>query len=158
MDREVGGSGVDIEQLPSNPWPGTTSGLFLRWIKLAAWRRDIFEWNGRFSVRRGIFWLAIVSLAVSATESASAQKAAGSAQAGARFAEIWCSGCHAVELRTTRSGGIAPDFPSIANRRSTTARSLDAFLRKSHDKMPNFVLDREDAADVVAYLMSLKRR
>lgn len=109
-------------------------------------------------MRRRILWLAVVSLSLSAAGSASAQKAVGSAQAGARFAEIWCSGCHAVELRTTRSGGIAPDFPSIANRRSTTARSLHAFLRQSHDKMPNFVLDPDDAADVVAYLMSLKRR
>jgi cytochrome c len=82
----------------------------------------------------------------------------GSVEAGRRFAEIWCSGCHAVELKTTRSGGIAPDFPTIANRRSTTSRSLHAFLQKSHDKMPNFVLEKEDASDVVAFVLSLKRK
>jgi cytochrome c len=79
-------------------------------------------------------------------------------ESGQRFAEIWCSGCHAVELRTTRSGGIAPDFPTIANRRSTTPRSLHTYLRKQHDKMPNFVLEKEDAADVVAFIISLKRK
>jgi mono/diheme cytochrome c family protein len=109
-------------------------------------------------VRRRFFWVVIAGMTAGLAVNAFAQKAAGSAQAGARFAEIWCSGCHAVELKTTRSGGIAPDFPTIANRKSTTARSLHAYLKQSHDKMPNFVLDKEDADDVVAYLMSLKRR
>ncbi len=85
-----------------------------------------------------------------------AQPLIGNAEAGRRFAEIWCSGCHAVELRTTRSGGIAPDLPSIANR--ATSRSLKSFLRKRHEKMPNFVLDKEDTDDVVAYILSLKRK
>ena len=92
------------------------------------------------------------------SSTALAQKAAGDVEAGRRFAEIWCSGCHAVELRTTRSGGIAPDFPSIAGRRTTTARWLRVYLGKPHDKMPNFVLDKEDTDDVVAFLMSLKRK
>jgi cytochrome c len=87
----------------------------------------------------------------------SAQKAIGSADAGRRFAEIWCSGCHAVELRATRAGGIAPDFPTIVSRTSTTARSLRAYLGKRHEKMPNFVLDKDDTDDLVAFLMSLKR-
>jgi len=81
-----------------------------------------------------------------------------SVEAGRRFAEIWCSGCHAVELKTTRSGGIAPDLPTIANKRSTTSRSLHAFLLTSHKKMPNFVLEKEDATDVIAYILSLKLR
>ena len=82
----------------------------------------------------------------------------GDAASGRRFAEIWCSGCHAVELKTTRSGGIAPDFPSIANMPSTTALSLNVFLRTSHKTMPNFMLERDDADDVVAYILSLKRK
>jgi len=81
-----------------------------------------------------------------------------SVEAGRRFAEIWCSGCHAVELKATRSGSIAPDLSTIANKRSTTSRSLHIFLQKSHNKMPNFVLEKEDAADVVAYVLSLRAK
>lgn len=102
--------------------------------------------------------LLIVAAGTILSSAALAQQAAGDADAGRRFAEIWCSGCHAVELRTTRSGGIAPDFPSIAGRRATTARWLRVYLGKPHDKMPNFVLDKEDTDDVVAFLMSLKRK
>lgn len=87
-----------------------------------------------------------------------AQTQTGSVDAGLRFAEIWCSGCHAVELKTTRSGGLAPDFPTIVSRRTTTARSLRVYLGNPHDKMPNFVLNKEDADDVIAFLMSLKRK
>ena len=102
--------------------------------------------------------LLIVATGVALSSAAFAQTTTGNVDAGRRFAEIWCSGCHAVELRTTRSGGIAPDFPSIVSRRSTTARWLRAYLSKPHDKMPNFVLEKEDTDDVVAFLMSLKRK
>lgn len=109
-------------------------------------------------MRSAILRLLIVATGMALSSAALAQKPAGSADAGRRFAEIWCSGCHAVELRTTRSGGIAPDFPSIVSRRSTTARWLRVYLGKPHDKMPNFVLDKEDTDDVIAFLMSLKRK
>ena len=82
----------------------------------------------------------------------------GDATQGRQFAETWCSGCHAVELRTTRSGNVAPDFWSIANRRSTTARWLRTFLYSQHKKMPNFEIELDDAADVAAYILSLKRK
>jgi cytochrome c len=108
----------------------------------------------RFAIER----LLIVAAGTILSSAAFAQNTTGNVEAGRRFAEIWCSGCHAVELRTTRSGGIAPDFPSIAGRRATTARWLRVYLGKPHDKMPNFVLDKEDTDDVVAFLMSLKRR
>ncbi len=109
-------------------------------------------------MRSAIVRLLIVATGMTLSSAALAQKATGSVDAGRRFAEIWCSGCHAVELRATRSGGIAPDFPTIASRRATTARSLRVYLGKPHDKMPNFVLDNEDADDVIAFLMSLKRK
>ena len=103
----------------------------------------------------GLVFLFLGAVAL-APAPAPAQKASGNADAGRRFAEIWCSGCHAVELRTTRSNAIARDFPTIVIQRSTTSRSLRAYLGRRHEKMPNFVLDKEDTDDVVAYLMSLK--
>jgi mono/diheme cytochrome c family protein len=93
-----------------------------------------------------------------AVQPSSAQSMKGDAAAGQRFAETWCSGCHAVELRTTRSGGVAPDFVTIANRRKTTARWLNKYLYSQHEKMPNFEIELTDAADVTAFILSLKRK
>jgi mono/diheme cytochrome c family protein len=101
---------------------------------------------------------AAIGLIVATAQAASAQSMKGDAAAGQRFAETWCSGCHAVELKTTRSGGIAPDFVTIANRRTTTARWLNRFLYSQHEKMPNFEIELTDAADVTAFILSLKRK
>jgi len=90
--------------------------------------------------------------------SAVAQERAGSAADGHRFVETYCSGCHPVELRVARAGGIAPDFVTIASRPSTTRKSLTEFFQSSHALMPNFRLTQEEASDIIAYLLSLKQR
>jgi mono/diheme cytochrome c family protein len=82
----------------------------------------------------------------------------GSVSAGRALAQAWCTECHSVEQRTARTGNIAPDFTEIANRRATTAIWLHAFLRSEHKTMPNFIVEQPEAADLVAYIMSLKRR
>jgi hypothetical protein len=56
-----------------------------------------------------------------------------------------------------RAGGIAPDFGTIAGRPTTTASRLHAFLTEEHSLMPNFRLTPDEANDVVAYILSLKR-
>lgn len=81
----------------------------------------------------------------------------GNAAAGLRFAELWCSGCHPVALRVARTGGIAPDFGTIADRPGTNAQTLKAYLDSSHQLMPNFQLTREETDDVIAYVLSLKK-
>ncbi len=88
---------------------------------------------------------------------AAAQPVAGNAEAGHRFAEIWCSGCHAVDLKSIRSGGMAPDLGTIADRPGTTPERLAAFLGRPHERMPNFVLDPVETADLIAFIMSLKQ-
>ena len=90
--------------------------------------------------------------------SAVAQERAGSAAEGHRFVETYCSGCHPVELRVARAGGIAPDFVTIASRPSITKQSLTEFFQSSHPLMPNFRLTQEEANDVIAYILSLKHR
>jgi mono/diheme cytochrome c family protein len=82
----------------------------------------------------------------------------GSVPAGRALAEAWCTECHSVEPRTARTGNIAPDFTAIANRRTTTAIWLHAFLRSEHKTMPNFIIEQPYAGDLVAYIMSLKTR
>ena len=85
-----------------------------------------------------------------------AQDFLGSAQSGRRLANYWCTGCHAVEPKT--EGIFAADFEEIANVPSTTELSLKVFLRSSHKSMPNFILQPEEADDIVAYILSLRRK
>lgn len=77
---------------------------------------------------------------------------------GRHLAEAWCTECHAIERATARTGTIAPDFVAIAQRRATTEFSLKAFLNSEHKTMPNFIIEPPEAADLAAYIMSLKRR
>ena len=55
-----------------------------------------------------------------------------------------------------RKGG--PDLTAIANLPSTTALSLRVFLQSSHRTMPNLIIGRADTDDLIAYILSLKRR
>jgi cytochrome c len=87
-----------------------------------------------------------------------AQDMKGDAAAGHQYAETWCSGCHAIDRKAKKSGHVGPDFSSIAKRRSTTARRLTKFFYTQHKNMPNFEIELDDAADVAAYILSLKRR
>ena len=81
----------------------------------------------------------------------------GNVESGRLYARNWCTECHSVELETAGTGNFAPDFTVIAKRRSTTPRSLNAFLRSNHQLMPDFVFKPAEADDIVAYIVSLKR-
>jgi mono/diheme cytochrome c family protein len=85
-----------------------------------------------------------------------AQPSAGDAESGHFSAEAWCTECHSVEPETAGIGKFAPDFTVIAKRRS--ARWLHAFLLRKHTLMPDFVFNQSGADDIVAYIMSLKRK
>lgn len=82
----------------------------------------------------------------------------GSSSRGRNLAQAWCTECHSVERSTAGTGKIAPDFSEVADRRNTTALSLRLFLQSEHKTMPNFIIEPGDAADLVAYILSLRRR
>lgn len=82
----------------------------------------------------------------------------GDPAAGRRLAEAWCMECHAIGAKTVQGIRPGPDFVSVANRPSTTPLSLNVFLRSSHDNMPNFILTRAQADDIVAYILTLAER
>ena len=86
----------------------------------------------------------------------SAQSLRGNAESGRHLAINWCAGCHSVEPKTV--GIFAADFAEVANLPSTTALSLKVFLQTSHKSMPNFILQPEESDDIVAYILSLKRK
>lgn len=50
-----------------------------------------------------------------------------------------------------------PSFQSVADMTSTTALSLNVFLRSNHKNMPNIMLSEAEADDIIAYILSLKR-
>jgi cytochrome c len=82
--------------------------------------------------------------------------AKGNVEAGRFSAQAWCTECHSVQRETAGTGRFAPDFSAIASRRS--ARWLHAFLRSKHVLMPDFEFEPDQADDLVAYIISLKRR
>jgi len=75
---------------------------------------------------------------------------------GHRLAVAWCAECHAIEADDVRPGK-GPAFARIAAMPSTTALSLNVFLRSNHSSMPNFIIAPGDAAEIVQYILSLKR-
>ena len=98
----------------------------------------------------------ILGLTLAALQPLAAQNSRSSVEAGRSLASQWCSGCHAVEPKTV--GIFAADFVEIAKLPSTTGLSLKVFLRTSHRNMPNFILQPDEANDIVAYILSLKRK
>lgn len=89
---------------------------------------------------------------------ASAQSSRGNAESGRLYAVNMCTECHSVEPETAGLGRFAPDFTAVARSRSTNGASLKAFLRSDHLRMPNFGLKPTEIDDIVAYILSLRRR
>ena len=98
------------------------------------------------------------AILLSTLQPLSAQSSRGDAASGRLYAMNWCTECHSVEPETAGTGRFAPDFTAIAKSPSTTGSSLKAFLRSEHLRMPSFALKRSEVDDIVAYIMSLRRR
>ena len=78
---------------------------------------------------------------------------------GYKFAIDTCSDCHDV----SQQGGVsanrfAPRFLDVANQASTTELSLRVFLQSPHRRMPNLILTEQQRDDVIAYILSLRRK
>jgi len=85
-----------------------------------------------------------------------AQDTVGNIEVGRALARAWCAECHRVE--PGRFGMFAADFGEVANLPSTTALSLRVFLQSNHKEMPNISLKPAEADDIIAYILSLKRK
>ena len=100
----------------------------------------------------------LVATLLATLQPLSAQSSRGDAASGRLYAMNWCTECHSIEPETAGTGRFAPDFTAIARSPSTTGSSLKAFLRSDHIQMPSFGLKRTEVDDLVAYIMSLRRR
>lgn len=108
---------------------------------------------------RGLVVAGLVGLSIlGLPRGAVAQVPVGDAVNGALIAERWCAGCHAVGPASGRATDGAPTLQSVADRASTTATSLQVFLRTPHSRMPDLSLTREETDDLIAYILGLRRR
>lgn len=75
---------------------------------------------------------------------------------GERLARRWCATCHVVSTKQTGAVTEAPPFPTIAQRPDFSERTVAFFLLDPHPKMPDMSLTRAEAADLAAYIATLK--
>lgn len=75
---------------------------------------------------------------------------------GEVLAKTWCVACHLVGPGQNGPTTEAPPFSSVARRPDFDAARLAFFLLDPHPKMPNMQLTRAEAADLAAYISTLK--
>lgn len=76
---------------------------------------------------------------------------------GQTLVQRWCVACHLVGTDQKGASTDAPPFASIAKRPDFGAAKVAFFLLDPHPKMPNFPLSRNEAADLAAYIGSLRK-
>jgi len=81
---------------------------------------------------------------------------AADAANGKKLAERWCVTCHIVSQQQKSGTTQAPPFSEIAKRPHVDAPMVAFFLMNPHPKMPDMNLSRTEAADLAAYIVSLK--
>jgi len=82
---------------------------------------------------------------------------AADADHGADLARRWCADCHVATSSQTQASADVPSFASVARRPDFSPERLAFFLLDPHPKMPNFPLSRIEAADIAAYIGSLRQ-
>lgn len=80
----------------------------------------------------------------------------GDATRGWKLAFGTCAVCHGVHNDDKSGSGGAPNFSSIANVKGISAMALNVALLSSHRSMPNIMLDAQERADVIAFILTLK--
>jgi len=81
---------------------------------------------------------------------------AADAYNGVRLAERWCATCHIVSPVQQRGTTQAPPFSEVAKKEHIDAPMLALFLLLPHPRMPDMGLSRSEAADLAAYIVTLK--
>ena len=82
---------------------------------------------------------------------------AADADHGLDLAKRWCAACHVIDADQKRASVDAPPFAVIAHKTDFTPEKVAFFLLDPHPKMPNFPLSRSEAADIAAYIGTLRK-
>jgi mono/diheme cytochrome c family protein len=99
----------------------------------------------------------LVAILLSVTPPLAQAARAADAANGERIATRWCVACHVVGGRQPRVTTEAAPFSEIAKNPDLNERGLAFFLLAPHPKMPDMSLTRAEAADLVAYIRSLRQ-
>ena len=98
-----------------------------------------------------------VLVSAAATAYALSQALAADADHGRDLARRWCASCHLVEGAQKQASADVPSFATVAGKFDFTPEKVAFFLLDPHPKMPNFPLSRNEAADIAAYIGSLRK-
>ncbi|MBO0758318.1 MAG: c-type cytochrome [Bradyrhizobiaceae bacterium] len=128
---------------------------------LARKRHNPFQPHGVSAIlhqskSRRVTLLAALVLAGTVASAASAAVAVDAANGG-RLAAQWCATCHVVAPDQRGTTGEAPPFATIARKADFDAAKVALFLLDPHPKMPDMALTRAEAADLAAYIASLRK-
>jgi|SRR5450631_2248607 mono/diheme cytochrome c family protein len=82
---------------------------------------------------------------------------AADADHGAELAKRWCATCHLVDGDQKQASADVLPFAAIARKPDFTPEKLTSFLLEPHPKMPNFSLSRDEAADITAYIGTMRK-
>jgi mono/diheme cytochrome c family protein len=82
----------------------------------------------------------------------------GDPASGRAVATRLCSSCHSVLPMTLDDKADPASFQIIADQPSSTGISLNVFLHSNHNHMPDFVLSSAESNDLIAYILSLKKK
>jgi mono/diheme cytochrome c family protein len=98
-----------------------------------------------------------VQLVVVAVQMIGTAAVAADAEHGQQLAKRWCATCHLVDGNQRQANADVPPFATIARKSDFTPEKVAFFLLDPHPKMPNFPLSRNEAADLAAYIGSLRK-
>ncbi len=89
--------------------------------------------------------------------SAAASAAPADPQHGEAIARRWCAACHIVSDDQASGTDNVPTFAAIAAKPGIDAAHIARFLKDPHPKMPDMQITRTEAADLAAYIASLRK-
>lgn len=100
----------------------------------------------------------ITILLLAAAFAAVARADGASVMAGHAYARAECARCHAIrEDEMWSPNPKAPPFNQIANASGMTGAALLVILQTPHREMPDLIIPQQEKADLVDYILSLKR-
>lgn len=101
--------------------------------------------------------VSVATLLVGVAPAAWAQDNSNAVAAGRELGLKWCSECHLVAKDQPKPPSDAvPSWYAIAKDPATTEAGLHAFFATPHKQMPNIMLSRQEADEIIAYILSLK--
>ena len=107
-------------------------------------------------MRQPVFFGLLVATVLALSVAALAQSSERAA--GRRLATELCGDCHQIRRPFPSLYRYPPSFEDIAKLPSTTRLSLKVFLQSNHNHMPNFIISKSHADDIIDYILSLKRK